>query len=517
MSSYLRLTVGADLLPPSVQESWSVLVQYLPPDLFPQRVAPICPTWTTTTDQQTGLLAGSDRLVLGMHCRASHQLRNVVIHVLEEPLLGAVARSWTLWGTGRKSPWRSSPWAQSLCRRRTRQLTPSPWLGSTGGYYYSTSWKLKGSKNCLRLMWNERKMKGMKRSRKSDETLTSCMDEMRQTLRHLEPCDVCMEWVWRPNRRRLTTPRACSRATQVCHVIVGFHVLRVDLGFHVVIGVGRLTIHFHHAPAILRTKIFSGCGSPTLSCHRQFKLNPKFLHISHRENGSFEVLSLHSSEGSCGCLVAATQHLTKWVQTLTICDWKIEFSIVFSKYCFLDIESFRVDFWCEHRFQLLSVSANSMPPFQIPSAYNAYPRNNPSKTFFPNWWILDWSFAMIGWCFSYAPFVWSFPIKQEKSFANKYRIPSNLPPIFHPDLIATILQTYLLSLCVLLSQKSHLFEICVVSTCSGRELVVLGTQLLSGSAHGCCLLTSRKVKNSRNCRKPKMMKRRKMKQMETST
>ena len=41
--------------------------------------------------------------------------------------------------------------------------------------------------------------------------------------------------------RRLTL-RAHSRVHQVCHVIVGFHVLCVDLGFHVVIGVGRLTI-----------------------------------------------------------------------------------------------------------------------------------------------------------------------------------------------------------------------------------------------------------------------------------
>ena len=32
-----------------------------------------------------------------------------------------------------------------------------------------------------------------------------------------------------------------------------------------------------------------------------------------------------------------------------------------------------------------------MSPFQILPAYNAYPRNNPGKTFFPNWWILDWS------------------------------------------------------------------------------------------------------------------------------
>ena len=36
--------------------------------------------------------------------------------------------------------------------------------------------------------------------------------------------------------------RAHSRVHQVCHVIVRFHVLCVDLGFHVVIGVGRLTV-----------------------------------------------------------------------------------------------------------------------------------------------------------------------------------------------------------------------------------------------------------------------------------
>ena len=36
--------------------------------------------------------------------------------------------------------------------------------------------------------------------------------------------------------------RAHSRVHQVCHVTIGFHVLCVDLGFHVVIGVGRLTV-----------------------------------------------------------------------------------------------------------------------------------------------------------------------------------------------------------------------------------------------------------------------------------
>ena len=55
---------------------------------------------------------------------------------------------------------------------------------------------------------------------------------------------------------------------------------------------------FHHAYAIPSTKFFSsGCCSPTLSCHRQLNLYPKFLHISHRKNGSFEVLSLHLQRG----------------------------------------------------------------------------------------------------------------------------------------------------------------------------------------------------------------------------
>ena len=49
-------------------------------------------------------------------------------------------------------------------------------------------------------------------------------------------------------------------------------------------------------------------------------------------------------------------------------------------------------------------------------------------------------------------------------FADRKSIPWNLPTNFHPDLIATILQKCLLSLCALLFQQSHLFPICVVST-----------------------------------------------------
>ena len=55
------------------------------------------------------------------------------------------------------------------------------------GEVHRGSYYLNGRKNCLRMMRNERRnMKVMERSRKSEKTRTSCMDEMRQTLRHLE-------------------------------------------------------------------------------------------------------------------------------------------------------------------------------------------------------------------------------------------------------------------------------------------------------------------------------------------
>ena len=69
---------------------------------------------------------------------------------------------------------------------------------------------------------------------------------------------------------------------------------------------------------------------------------------------------------------------------------KNKFSIFFGKYHLFRTESFRVDFRCVHRFQLLNVCN-----FQIPPAYKAYSRNNPGNIFFPNCWILDWSCAEI--------------------------------------------------------------------------------------------------------------------------
>ena len=125
------------------------------------------------------------------------------------------------------------------------------------------------------------------------------------------------------------------------------------------------------------------------------------------------------------------------------------------------------------------MSATSMSPFQIPPAYKAYPRNNPGKTFFPNWWILDWSFAVIGWYSTNEPNGIIGPLKvcqdvfhrasshqtrDLECFADKHSSPWNLPTTFHLDPIATIQQRCLPLLCALLFQLTHLFPICVVST-----------------------------------------------------
>ena len=56
----------------------------------------------------------------------------------------------------------------------------------------------------------------------------------------------------------------------------------------------------------------------------------------------------------------------------------------------------------------------------------------------------------------------SHQARDPECFADGYHIAWNLPTIFHPDLIATIQQTYLLAFCALLSQQYQLFLICVV-------------------------------------------------------
>ena len=59
-------------------------------------------------------------------------------------------------------------------------------------------------------------------------------------------------------------------------------------------------------------------------------------------------------------LLELVDAVSKWLQVSSksfdssICDWKNKFSL-FGKYHFFRMESFRVDFRCVHRFQLLKV------------------------------------------------------------------------------------------------------------------------------------------------------------------
>ena len=75
-------------------------------------------------------------------------------------------------------------------------------------------------------------------------------------------------------------------------------VVTPDLGFHVVIGVGRLTVQFHHAYAIPSTKFFSsGCCSPTVSCHRSLQSVSQILAYFHREKGVILRFCLYTPVG----------------------------------------------------------------------------------------------------------------------------------------------------------------------------------------------------------------------------
>ena len=101
----------------------------------------------------------------------------VVIHVLGEPLLGEPLLGEPLLGPGLDV---------RLCEEVVLGLItcggdvlvsrPHLLSESAQGIYYLTSGKLKGRRNCLRSRMNKRrKVKMMKRSRKSERTLNSCM------------------------------------------------------------------------------------------------------------------------------------------------------------------------------------------------------------------------------------------------------------------------------------------------------------------------------------------------------
>ena len=74
------------------------------------------------------------------------------------------------------------------------------------------------------------------------------------------------------------------------------------------------------------------------------------------------------------------------------------FSFFFGKY-----HLFRIEFFFLSRFLMRpsSPTPQGLQPVRHPSKFStrtlAYPRNNPGKTFFSDWWIIDWSFAVKGW------------------------------------------------------------------------------------------------------------------------
>ena len=101
------------------------------------------------------------------------------------------------------------------------------------------------------------------------------------------------------------------------------------------------------------------------------------------------------------------------------------------------------------------------------------------------------------------PFVRCFPIRKFVPNISQIAVTFHriCPPFFHPDLIATILQRYLLSLCELLFQHSHLFLCGVDVECfqerSSQDLP--NSKLVSSSAPGTSLGSSKSPEKSLFC------------------
>ena len=140
-------------------------------------------------------------------------------------------------------------------------------------------------------MKKRRKVKLMKESRKSERTLNSCMRhgddhgmEWDANANILSQCAMCKRWVWQQQKQRLTTKTATTTHTLTCYPSVS----------------SRCT----HCWVSCCASYWS-CASCrqwcSCRCDRPLNLYPKFLHISHRENGSFEVLCLHITRAHFFC------------------------------------------------------------------------------------------------------------------------------------------------------------------------------------------------------------------------
>ena len=122
----------------------------------------------------------------------------------------------------------------------------------------------------------------------------------------------------------------------------------------------------------------------------------------------------------------------------SICDWKNEFSFC-GKYHHFRIESFRVDFRS-------IVSNSSKSATNTSTLPNSHPRTERIRgtiqVSFQIWWILDWSFAVVGWS-------WNQWTKRNDRFLYMVAHFS-----FRPDCKQYSRGTFLL-LCALLFQQSH--------------------------------------------------------------
>ena len=135
------------------------------------------------------------------------------------------------------------------------------------------------------------------------------------------------------------------------------------------------------------------------------------------------------------------------------------------KYYFHFIGSFRVDFRCVHRFQLLNVCnhyvtlPNSHRVHFLSKLMNSWLVFRRDRVILNQWTNRGWLVLqkVLQNVFRMES---SHQTRDLECFADKWSIPWNLPTIFHPDMTATVPKTYLLSLCALLSQQAHLFVIC---------------------------------------------------------
>ena len=137
------------------------------------------------------------------------------------------------------------------------------------------------------------------------------------------------------------------------------------------------------------------------------------------------------------------------------------------------------NFRCVHVFQFLNVCDQKEYLLSKFLPRLTQTEENPGKTF--------WSRAQIGNIFNNCPkrnqwafgwfseslFIRSFPICQEVVDILQIAMAFHgiSPTVFHPDLNATVQQTFLLLHCLPLSQQSHLFLICVVLTYNDSMIV----------------------------------------------